>query len=217
MSGQRSLTLIAMTACAVALALYSRRWFQSADVGASAAPSDPAEECTLPQIGPLDPVGTPGVGDGRMQLKEPQTSQAPAPQAVVLTPVPVDGFRAHSAELLAHVEEVAAAAREKGWEDAWKLAGTEAMEERIASLEAQIYEATKSEFERRFSLGMYEVLSSGTVYQETDFDPTEVAWVRIQPGGPVTKVTLPPEEFPEVHALKLEVAWLHNEVLHRRP
>ena len=99
------------------------------------------------------------------------------------------------------------------WRDTYRLTPSGELQRAIQEIEDVIYEATREEFEYRFSIGMgVETLNTGPVYEAKDLDPTSVYWVRIHPGGPVQKVTLPREEFPEVYELKALSAWLRGEL-----
>jgi hypothetical protein len=103
------------------------------------------------------------------------------------------------------------------WETRYRHLSATAIAKQAAELEAQLYESTKDEFERRFELGMTETLSQSPVYSGESYDPLAVAWVRIHPGGPVERVVLPPEEFPAAAALRAEIVWLRRQEAHRDP
>ena len=112
--------------------------------------------------------------------------------------------------------EVNRMAAEKGWNIVYKDMSSDEMKAKIDHINKKIYDDTKDEFERRFSLGMYEVLNTAPIYEGKNFDPTAVYWVRIEADGPVQKVTLPKAEFPEVCELKTLCAWLDEESRHRK-
>ena len=115
-------------------------------------------------------------------------------------------------------EELAAKAKARGWREAYVYATKADIEAEIKVLEDEIYNATKEEFDYRFSVGKYEVLSEDGVYRSNslEFDQTAVYQVRLLPGGSVQKSTLPREDFPEVYELKELSAWLKGEMVAKK-
>jgi hypothetical protein len=136
------------------------------------------------------------------------------------TPVrnPTESVRSKLERLKAGVELLATqqGSDPSAWDELYKDVPVAGLKQEIDQIEELIYQATKDELEYRFAnrIGV-ETLSTGPVYDGAGYDPRDVYWVRVHPGGPVEKVLLPKEEFPEVYELKALSAWLREEMSRR--
>ena len=84
----------------------------------------------------------------------------------------------------------------------------------VIDLQQHILDVTQEEFDRRFDLGMYEIIGSGGTYVVPDSDDEIVSNVRItgvNDGGEVRKVVLPEAEFSDLYLMKKKIGWLRRE------
>lgn len=195
MKQRRSIFLLVLGAAAV-IALVVRHWVidQQEPVSVNvAAPQTP------PARVPTNPVSTDHASEIQATVRRAAESTVSSP---VATAEPL-GYDATTA-----VAYLDGQAQQNGWEKEYRGMAKKDLLAVRSELEAAIYDETKEELERRFSAGQYETYCQGTTYDAHDFDPTSIYWIRVPPGGPVLKCTLPRANFPDVYKQKALSAWL---------
>jgi hypothetical protein len=152
---------------------------------------------------------------GRAELESDSTrvplSREPALPVVERSPEGVEAFDVRLARMKARADEWADIGQ---WAQTHALQTVDELKNARTAIEATILEAVGDELEKRFAEGDFEVLNEGTTYSgsSSDFNPYDVYWVRIPPGGPVQKCTLPEVNHLEIYRLRAHSAWLSARV-----
>ncbi|MCC6408282.1 MAG: hypothetical protein IT453_14050 [Planctomycetes bacterium] len=103
----------------------------------------------------------------------------------------------------------------ESWTIQYERAEVQQLVEESKALDTYIVEQTKEEFDRWFAAGASERVSDGNKYDAADWDRTQLMQVRIASDGGVTKVVLPPDQFPDLYMLRQKQTWLADEAARR--
>ena len=134
------------------------------------------------------------------QLADPGVKSLPPPS--VSAPVVVKpNQEERRSRSLQQEDRMQRLAHANNWQQAVEGMSREQLFQKSREIEDEILLGSQSEFERRFTAGDFEIVNEGNTYTASDANRLDVYQVRIPPGGPVQRSTLPDDAE---HATLLE-------------
>ena len=184
-----------------AIVIVSREWIAEQPF------SDAGGRTPLDPVGDLHIVQPPEAKGSRVSLElppdlNPSASQLESKFVLPPTAEQIDSNPEWISRLLAMTPE-RWAEEHRGWSKGQLIAEREKIVDYVDT-------SSNNQFEWRQHARAWELVAPGRTYDLSKWDALSVSRIYFEPEGGVYKITLPPEEFQELYALKGLAAWLHD-------